>query len=175
MYIHALDPGSNYIGLGIIELDNNFNLIRWQTALLPIGEYTDNYPLLTDRYAMLEILLMRYIKAYPPIYAITENNYLNANRVSAYKPLIESVANIERIYRDNFIQLNRVQPNVVKRGVGVRDVRDKEATKVAMSNHLGNLNYLVEDEVDALSIVYWLYLKIKSNPLFLYNRFVVPK
>lgn len=173
--ICGIDPGTNTLGVAIIDLDlqtgartlvdaRTFDVTKNQR------EYHNLFAIHGDsegRLQMLEDALSNYFGWFRPHTVVSESPYLRARLVSAFRALTLCLSRIRAalIRHDRFMPLYLADPMTVKAAVGVRSkgAKDKEAlskenVKAAVMK-LGLLNpgnidiaSLDEHSIDAIAV-----------------------
>lgn len=178
--IVGIDPGSETLGLGIIEFNiDTFEIVQ-STAFTFTGSkmFDDDSWLAsshgnrTARIAAHKDNLVYQLTQINPVCVACESPFYNPRRPNAYGVLVEVLTMIRQavIEYDRWKSLYLIDPPTVKKSVGAAGNADKIKMLEAISN-LTNLrlvcspSLLDEHSIDALAVAYCRYRQL-TNSIF---------
>ena len=170
--ILGIDPGTNTLGVAIIDLD----LVNKETSLIMAttihgGKNSKNFPSISDVHGDRRAKLfahqksIRYIlEQYRPNSIISESPYMG-KFANAFEALVECLMAIrDEVYNyDHSITLETVDPPTAKKAVGAPGrggdksaVRDAVLKLQELKNKTGSsLGVLDEHTIDAIAVAYY--------------------
>ncbi len=177
--IIGIDPGTNFVGVSVLEIDSNtFTINKIITHVLDISNIQNTNSLNNNIVYRLGILtnnIRQIVELYSPKTIGIESPFINMLRPISVVPLSQSVQAIEYgIYLyDKNILIGKYPPSTIKKTVGAKGGSDKIEILDAMlkltevSSKINLLN-LTDHEVDATAIGYCILKDITYNPLILF-------
>lgn len=167
----SLDPGTKCLGVCVAELtaENTYRPIEVYTVEV-LAEATRRHPELFDhhgrinaQYHVINETIRNLLIQWQPVGVVTEGPYFR-RFPTPYRVLVECVLTIRRAVSeyDPYMQLQVIQPNVVKESVGVHGTSgDKELMRAALSRGVKGLDLsnimleqLDEHAIDAIAVGY---------------------
>ena len=177
--IVSIDPGSTFLGVGIIKVDAASMEIESSTAFTLNGaklSSEDDWIMEThgDRVARilsLEIELLRIFRSVRPNFICSESPFINTKFPASGLALTEVMWGIRSAVMkyDQWVILETLPPSNVKQAIGCKGnaVKDDMLAKiVSMKNkfkYIGKMpiEKLDEHSVDALAVGYYKYTQLK--------------
>lgn len=170
----SIDPGTDTVGVGIFNICAvTFELLSIDAIGLEASRFSKDYYSPFEardlRLDWLESVLTDIFFAYNPLVICAESNFLKMKTVSAYGPLVESVARIRRaVSAFNATRtLYMVTPQEGKFSVGAERKSKAESLLPFVEATLGKyykgdipLSQLDEHALDSIVIGYAQYLKL---------------
>ncbi len=173
--IVAIDPGSNFLGLSVLEIDPNCSILSIVSQTLNVEslvesafENRDIQSNRVNKQLKIETELYRIFTYYKPLLVICESPFYNRLRPGAFAPLVEVLSAIQRtvINYNQLVPFTTVEPSVIKKSIGAGHICGKEEVKAALMatpeilNALTtNLNYLDEHAIDSIAVGYTYVLQ----------------
>lgn len=174
MYILGIDPGSSSLGLSIIEVNDEMEIVAANAITLTTRDcFNQSTMTLTqsltemnsqERVALLIEYMRRWINGMPIDAIAIETSYFNSLSPNSYQSLLYTRTEISkelgRLYPR--IPIAEYAPSQIKNAIGIKkaiEFRDKSfvAEKLETLGYFGlvpNLNAVGEDGVDALAIAH---------------------
>lgn len=167
--ILGIDPGSQFLGTAIINVDIATLNINYSLAWTFKGDtlIKDNNWLAQlhgaryDRIFAHKLNLLDLMRYYSPLYIASESPFMNTRMPNAYGALLEVINAIKQavIEFDAWRTLHLIPPSSVKNAVGAAGAANKGTMKDKISalkelNYRGDINLLDEHSIDALSVAY---------------------
>lgn len=173
-YIVGIDPGSQTLGVAVIEVDIvSRNIVSTQACTFTgdkLYREDDHYrELYGDKFYRIDkhrenlTAIFRYVR---PIAICCESPFYSQRRPSAFGVLMEVLTAIQEAVKDynSGMSLHVIDPPNVKKAVGASGNADKESVKRAILK-MPNLNFkgfcplekLDEHSIDAIGVAYYQY------------------
>lgn len=172
VYIVGIDPGSQTLGVAVIEVDIVTCKIMSTQACTFTGDKLyrpdDHYAQVhgdkfyrIDKHRENLTAVFQYVR---PVAICCESPFYSQRRPSAFGVLMEVLTAINEAVKDYHggMNLHVVDPPNVKKAVGAKGNADKVAVKLAVLglndlNFLGCLHQLDEHSIDAIAVAYFQY------------------
>lgn len=175
--IVGVDPGSNNVGVSILNIDSKtFSINNIDTILLNLT-LTANHTIhenLIYRLSVLQNNIYNLLNFYKPRLVSIENSYININRPAAVVPISQSISTIELtiLSFNSLIPIYKYRPSLIKNSVGAKGHAKKDEMTTALNNltEISSLiqpNNISEHEVDAIAIAYSMLLDLRSNGIII--------
>jgi Holliday junction resolvasome RuvABC endonuclease subunit len=170
--ILAIDPGTNALGVAVLDVDIDKAIVTVQHATtIDISKLSQNYPQLimihgerVSKLHAVEMALFKMFRAWKPDEIVSEAPYLG-RFPQAFSALVECLSSIRRAVMEynRALPLPTIDPASVKKAVGVSGKSgDKDAITVAIQRQPDllmnvNVNDLDEHARDAIAVGYAFY------------------
>lgn len=170
--IIAVDPGTNSLGVAVLDIDIQTHVVTVRHATtIDILKQSQNYPQLiavhgerVSKLHSVEVSLYKLFKAWKPDEIVSEAPYMG-RFPQAYAALIECIGSIRRAVMEynRALPLPSIDPATVKKTVGVSGKSgDKDAMRGAIQRQSDLVfNVLVDDldehSIDAIAVGYAFY------------------
>jgi len=181
-YIMGVDPGSRTLGVCMMELSPELDIVSVSTHNVIIDS-EDNVSMCENivyRMRKLRFIIQSLYTIYNPAIISMESSFINASRMGAVIPLTKSIALLESVLNelDRFIKMTTIPPSVIKKVFKARQ-KGKEAVTEALENnselsHLVDVNKMSEHEIDATAIAFTLREYLKVNKGMMCIRYLQP-
>jgi len=162
--IMGVDPGTNYVGVSVFEINVQtleiVSITPLTISLSKIQETTFS-PAMNLRLFELKNQMRHIVATFNPVSITIEHGFINKLRPAAYGPLSMSINTVQSAAFDvnPFSRIFMISPSEIKMNVGATFKADKDMVLAAM-NKIGeitakvNLNSISEHAVDATAIAY---------------------
>lgn len=170
--ILAVDPGTNALGVAVLDVDIDKAIVTVQHATtIDISKLSQNYPQLimihgerVSKLHAVEVSLFRMFRAWKPDEIVSEAPYMG-RFPQAYGALVECLASIRRAVMEynRALPLPTIDPASVKKSVGVSGKSgDKGAITTAIQRQSDlvlniDVDKLDEHARDAIAVGYAFY------------------
>lgn len=177
--IAGTDPGTRFLGLGILHVDIKTLLITESNAYTVviekmISEKDTRAQMHGAKYARLMALqedLVGRFHHHRPAYLASEGAYFNPGRPGAYGPLIETIMTVRMAAEeyDPLMPVVTYAPSEIKTAVGAKGGANKVPVLAGVQqlpiNYRGAtpLDQLSDHAVDGLAIAYTHYLNLLKD------------
>jgi Holliday junction resolvasome RuvABC endonuclease subunit len=166
--IIGVDPGTNYCGVAVLTLNDNFDIVKIKPILIDLS--TARYNLKNDLFKRLNNLYATafdIFNVHKPIALAIEAGFINRLRPAAYGPISKSIYAVEKAFFDStgLTNITEYPPSVVKQYIHGNWIADKEQMKEAVLKMFPYLpDDLTEHEYDAIAIGTTKTIQIKNRP-----------
>jgi hypothetical protein len=178
--ILGIDPGTQSLGTGIIDIDVTTLEIVRSTATTFVGDKLGPNRWLanvhSDRFARLDAHrrnLLELLHLVQPISVVCESPFFNSRRPQAFSALVETVDMVRHAvweYDQNMV-LDLIDPPSVKRAVNAAGNAGKDDVHLAISK-ISEFKYsglipfasLDEHSIDALAVAYSKLIEYRKGP-----------
>lgn len=183
--IIGIDPGTTFLGVGIIKVNLDTAKILSSDAFTLNGSKLINndnwisktYGDRTSRILALECELLKIFNYFKPTYICSESPFIMTKFPAAGIALTEVMCSIKRsvMSYSSWHRLFTIDPSSVKNAIGAKGNADKDVMRNKLVN-LSELNYngqvqllsLDEHSIDALAVAYGLYVKIIKGEIYVF-------
>jgi len=177
--ICGVDPGTNYLGVSFIGIDEEtLEIVNIETLAIDISNKKPYNPLNNRiQYSLLSLhnRIVTLFMQKEPVAMSIENPFSYGKSPGSVIPLGKALGVLENAFidRDHTRYIKRISPSEVKKSVGVSgnsgdkgDIYRALLKMDIVTKHV-NLGDLTDDAHDSIAIALDLYKSIKENPYIL--------
>lgn len=178
--IVGIDPGSDNVGLAVLEIDIKLMLLVKISAKTITGRKMFDHnswevSMIGERAARIKAIKQELINFFiqeRPISIACESPFFNPRRPNAYGVLVEVLTMIKQaVYEaDPWRQLQLVDPPTAKKAVGAPGNADKDKMKECVIKNYGYFYHgdtpvdeLDEHSIDAIAVAYSNFLSLSKT------------
>jgi len=180
MRVIGIDPGTVYVGVAIIDIDDETGQVcEVESFLVEVNrEYADNPSLsgLDNRLYILSKAIKKVFKNYAPDTVAMEGTFIHSDKASSVIPLSKALQTIEvaALEYNQFMPIATYPPSIVKKEFSVNGGGDKNSMRDAMGANKVLLQFctpteMSEHEIDAVAVAMCHINHLKKNPLMLWR------
>lgn len=162
MIIIGIDPGSNKIGVSIIEINNNGKILKkqWETIVLKGNTHLERLLFLTDRF---ESWFRNVVWNEKPELVCIEEPFIGKfpktcmSMIQARGVLLSLILSrqfLQECWKRSQFKILEISPAEVKKGVSGRGNANKDDIQIAVKKVFDIPDKIPEDAADALAIAY---------------------
>lgn len=171
----GVDPGTNYCGVAIFDVDDKtFEIKGIDNILVDLTKpryNIDNNNLLFPRLNKLYRTFMDIYEKYDIYWLAIEAAFINRLRPAAYGPIVTSIFSVKKAFIDSYNLNNIVEypPTIVKQvvseyGQATKDGMYDAVNKIKELDGLFDIDTISEHEIDAIAMGYTLIKSIRTSP-----------
>jgi len=168
----GIDPGTNYCGVAIFNINDDMTINNLNTILIDLTEprYSIIENNLNYRLERLYEITSEIFQDTLPVWLAIEAGFINRFRPAAYGPIAKSIFAIEKAFMDNtgLRNITEYPPSIVKQVVSKHGLANKNDMFLAVSNIEELSKFLIgnesEHEIDAISIGYTQLINFRKYP-----------